>query len=441
PTGRTKHLFSKAEFGDCRAHIEFMVPKGSNSGVYFQGRYEVQVLDSWGVETPGHGDCGGIYQRWDDKREPKGYEGHPPRVNAARAPGEWQSFDVVFRAPRFDSDGNKIENARFVEVVHNGVLVHENVSLNGPTRSSRYNDEKPMGLLMFQGDHGPVAYRNIWVTPYSDLPAERGATPMNHFFAMSTGTVDKKHATPALQAAMVKELGYDGTDYLGISKLENLGDYLTAMDQCGVPVFAIYVEIWIDAGADHWNPALPDALALLKGRGTVVWASVRSKKHASSSPEGDAEGVEALRALADLAAANDLLVSLYPHTSFWIERVEDAVRLAKNIDHPDVGATFNLCHWLMVDGENLDARLELAAPHLSMVTISGADAGGDNWKALIQNLDQGTYDVGLVLKKLDALGYRGPIGLQGYGIGGDVYRNLENSMTAWRALQANRTVK
>jgi len=162
PTGRTSNLFSKVEHGDVIAHIEFVVPKGSNSGVYFQGRYEVQILDSWGVQHPKYGDCGGIYQRWKDG---KGFEGHPPRVNASRPPGQWQTFDVVFRAPRFDANGRKIANACFVKVVHNGVVIHENVEVSGPTRAAAFSEEKPTGPLMLQGDHGPVAYRNIWLQP------------------------------------------------------------------------------------------------------------------------------------------------------------------------------------------------------------------------------------------------------------------------------------
>ena len=161
PRGRTRNIFSKHEHGDVEAHIEFMVPKGSNSGIYFEGRYEIQVLDSWGVKKLKHGDCGGIYQRWDGKRKPPGFEGHPPRVNASLPPGEWQTFDVVFRAPRFDKEGKKIANAVFVKVVHNGKVVHENVEVTGPTRAGAFRDEKPTGPLMLQGDHGPVAYRNI----------------------------------------------------------------------------------------------------------------------------------------------------------------------------------------------------------------------------------------------------------------------------------------
>jgi len=167
PQGRTSHLFSKFEHGDVEAHIEFVVPKGSNSGVYFQGRYEVQILDSWGVEKPKFGDCGGIYQRWQNGR---GFEGRGPDVNASRPPGEWQVFDVIFRAPRFDQQGNKIAPARFVKVVHNGRVVHQNVDLSGPTRAAAFRDEKPTGPLMLQGDHGPVAFRNIWLRPLPQEP-------------------------------------------------------------------------------------------------------------------------------------------------------------------------------------------------------------------------------------------------------------------------------
>ena len=160
--GHRGDLVSELEFGDVEVHVEFMVPEGSNSGVYLQGRYEIQILDSHGKESPQHDDCGGIYQRWDDNRDPRGYEGHPPRENAARPPFQWQSYDIVFRGPRFDADGNKVANARFVKVMHNGVVVHEDVELTGPTRGG-FTGEAAEGPLRLQGDHGPVAYRNVRV--------------------------------------------------------------------------------------------------------------------------------------------------------------------------------------------------------------------------------------------------------------------------------------
>lgn len=158
PTGKTCNLYTEAEFGDCEAHIEFCVPRGSNSGIYFMGSYEIQVFDSYGKSDVTFSDCGGIYARWINDQN---VEGHAPRVNASRAPGEWQTFDVVFRAPRFDAAGNITAKPRFEKVLHNGQLVHENVELNGFTRAALIEKPAPRGPIMLQGDHGPVAYRNI----------------------------------------------------------------------------------------------------------------------------------------------------------------------------------------------------------------------------------------------------------------------------------------
>jgi hypothetical protein len=162
PKGTTSNVFTEFEHGDLAAHIEFMIPKGSNSGIYFQSRYEIQVYDSFGVEKdkyPGI-ECGGIYPRWINNSE---HEGHSPRINASLPPGQWQSFDVVFQAPKFDASGKKIANAKFVKVVHNGQLIHENIEVTGPTRAAAFEDEKTLGPILFQGDHGPIAYRNVSV--------------------------------------------------------------------------------------------------------------------------------------------------------------------------------------------------------------------------------------------------------------------------------------
>jgi len=158
PTGRTANLYTEYVHGDCELHIEFVVPKGSNSGVYFMGKYEIQVLDSWGETGLKFGTCGGIYARWINERA---VGGEPPRVNASKPPGEWQAYDVIFRAPRFSASGQKIAHAKFERVIWNGVVVHENFEVDGPTRAAMPGDEAPKGPLMLQGDHGPVAYRNV----------------------------------------------------------------------------------------------------------------------------------------------------------------------------------------------------------------------------------------------------------------------------------------
>jgi hypothetical protein len=161
--GRTHNLISESKHGDCIVKLEFNVPKGSNSGVYLQGRYEIQIFDSFGIPSNRvkHSDCGGIYQRYIES-EGKGYEGHPPAVNASKAPGEWQTLTIQFKAPRFDSEGKKISNAKFIKVKHNGITIHENVEVTGPTRAATWlNDETALAPLMLQGDHGPIAYRKI----------------------------------------------------------------------------------------------------------------------------------------------------------------------------------------------------------------------------------------------------------------------------------------
>jgi hypothetical protein len=155
-------LVTEQEFGDVEVHVEFCIPKHSNSGIYLMGRYEVQVYDSFGVEKdqyPGI-ECGGIYPRWISE---KNVEGHSPRMNASKPAGEWQTFEITFRAPRFEAGGKKLENAKFVRVIHNGKIIHENVEVTGPTRATLWEDEKPTGPLRLQGNHGPVAYRNLTI--------------------------------------------------------------------------------------------------------------------------------------------------------------------------------------------------------------------------------------------------------------------------------------
>ena len=422
PTGKTTHLLSKQQFGDVHAHLEFMVPKGSNSGVYFMGRYEVQVFDSFQKESDYPGiECGGIYQRWDENRTPKGFEGHSPRVNASRAPGQWQTFDVVFRAPRFDENGRKLANACFEKVVHNGVLVHEDVEVTGPTRSGVSGDEQPLGALMLQGDHGPVAYRKVWLAPAGPNP----------FFALDNGVIDEKHQTARAQVEMLAELGYAGIS-VGLDRCPSIPELLGELDKRGLQLFTVYAGINIDPGQEPYSAALKEAIQTLAGRNTMLWLFMRSGAHKASTPTGDERAVAILRELADLAARHQVRIALYPHHGFWLERIEDAVRIADKVDRPNVGTTFNLCHWLRISPEkSAESLVQEAMPRLFAVSINGADSGGQDWKTLIQTLDKGTFDMAGFLKTLADAGYTGPIGLQAYGIGGDAYDNLRRSMQAW----------
>lgn len=257
---KKSHLFTQMEHGDIDLEIDVMMPKGSNSGIYFQGRYEIQLFDSWGKETATSADMGGIYQRWDDGRG-KGnerFEGHAPSVNASRAPGLWQHFSISFQAPRFDANGNKIASARFIRVALNGVEIHKDVPVNGPTRAAAFEDEKAMGPLMIQGDHGPVAIRNIRFKKYgqeqasfSDLtysfyPIEIDEQNDNFFIdfpdavATQTGSVD----------SISRYLSPENKNYIlafnGKINLPDSGKYLFEIKAAGGAVLLIDEELVID---------------------------------------------------------------------------------------------------------------------------------------------------------------------------------------------------
>jgi hypothetical protein len=166
---------TKAQFGDCQLHIEFATDTNitgksqgrSNSGVFLMGIYEVQVLDSYENETYFDGQCGAIYKQ------------HPPLVNPSRKPGEWQTYDIIWTAPKFDEEG-KLASPAFVTVLHNGLLIQNHFQLEGDTPYNRppeykkHGDKGPIGL-QYHGNK--VRFRNIWVREIKELEHERVDEP------------------------------------------------------------------------------------------------------------------------------------------------------------------------------------------------------------------------------------------------------------------------
>jgi hypothetical protein len=152
------NIYTAEKFGDCRIELEVMIPKGSNSGIYISGEYEIQILDTFGKEKPGPGDMGGVVGI------------AAPRASADTPPGHWQKFVIEYLAPRFDAAGAKVKNARLLKVILNGQTIHENLELPGFTPSGLNEKEAPTGPLLLQGNHGFVAFRNIQITP---LPESR----------------------------------------------------------------------------------------------------------------------------------------------------------------------------------------------------------------------------------------------------------------------------
>ncbi len=271
-------------------------------------------------------------------------------------------------------------------------------------------------------------------------PATKGVPVRNAFFAMDTCT--KVHypasdvLSPDAQLDLLKELGYAGIAWTA----GNPGETRAVAEGCkkrGLKLFAHYLGATLHRDKLEMPAPWRDEIDALAGSGALVWIHIGSPDYGKSSPDGDAIAVAGLREVAAYAAARKLRVALYPHVGDWTERIQDCIRVAAKAGRRNLGVTFNLCHCLQLGDEaNVSELLGQAMPHLFMVTINGADAGagGRGWDRLIQTLDRGTYDVGIVLRRLQDLHYAGPIGLQGYGIPGDTRENLERSMAGWRKL-------
>jgi sugar phosphate isomerase/epimerase len=279
----------------------------------------------------------------------------------------------------------------------------------------------------FVGALAPVAMgvgvRGVW-----------GGESRFPFFALCMDTHDSKKRSLAEQAALLSDLGYDGAGHLW---LDNVRERLDTLDAAHLKLFQIYITLNVGTGAKQpYDPRLSEVLPLLKNRGTSIAVLVSGGK--PSDEALDQRAVELVREMAGMAQPYGVRVALYPHVRNWVERVEDAVRVARKADRPNVGAMFNLCHWLKIaDESQLTPLLETAMPHLFAVTINGTDTGAEiksgkgNW---IQPLDAGSYDIYGFLRTLKGLGYAGPIGLQCYGIQGDAREHLTRSIAAWRSL-------
>jgi hypothetical protein len=227
-------LYFNLQHGDIDLEMDYTMAKGANSGIYLQGRYEIQLLDSWGTVNPKSSDNGGIYERWDDSKPDgmKGYEGHAPRQNASRAPGLWQHIRISFQAPKFDEKGLKIANAKVLYIWLNGVLIQENVELSGPTRGAYDTKESALGPLRLQGDHGAVAFKNISYTNFdkahptvSDLKytVYKGNFPVEPDY--KTLKAEAQGVTPVLTSNEVKLANEFLLKYTGTIHINEAGAY------------------------------------------------------------------------------------------------------------------------------------------------------------------------------------------------------------------------
>ena len=255
------------------------------------------------------------------------------------------------------------------------------------------------------------------------------------FFAMDTAA---KQA-PAECAEVLAELGYAG---LG-GRPATAKAHAAALQAKGLVFFNGYHVADFAHGEAELSPDLKKAVDDLAGTGGTLWLAIRKVQlpiplGIKMPPEyGDTVVVPSLRQLIAYANPKGVKISLYPHAGFWAAQFETCVRVAAKVDNPSLGVTFNLCHWLKVEGSERDPLplIKDALPRLNFITINGADTGDTQklgWDKLIQPLGLGTYDVGAFVSKARAAGYRGPFGFQGYGIKMEPKELLKETMEGWK---------
>lgn len=249
--------------------------------------------------------------------------------------------------------------------------------------------------------------------------------------AQGTFTLEEYEA----RVRQCREMGYAGAE---VSVGPDFAQKKAILLEQGLKPFATYVGIRVNDPENPFVPGLREAIEGLKGTGAVVNLYLLGVPSGQEIEKNDPIAVRHIRQVADWAAESGLKVALYPHAFFYVDKVEDAVRLIQKADRPNLGLIFNLCHWLKVQGPgDLDGVLQAAKPYLYCVSVNGADAGGQDWDALIRPLGEGDFDVAIVVKKVREIGYTGPFGLQCYNINLQPEDHLGRSIRAWKTIWAD----
>jgi sugar phosphate isomerase/epimerase len=250
----------------------------------------------------------------------------------------------------------------------------------------------------------------------------------NPVFAYEFGDI-----SPAQQAGFAREYGFEGTVF---DHAQQIPERLRALDEAHLQLFFLWLTVDISSGQIKYEPGMETAIEALQGRGTVVWVAVQGGD-AGGGAGAEERAIQAVDRISDLASQSNLRVALYPHYGFYLARFRDVVRVAERVGRSNVGVTFNLCHELRSGFDPQFAQLmEKAMPRLYGVTINGADRQGRDWNTLIQPLGRGDYDVTELVRTITKAGYRGPFGIQCYGLKGDPGVYLKQSMAAWHAISA-----
>jgi len=238
------------------------------------------------------------------------------------------------------------------------------------------------------------------------------------------------------QAKLAKHLGYQG---ISGSTEDSYFEFRKGLDKAGLAMPETYISLKIDSGIPNYNPLLKELIKDSKDRDLLITLHLHSELYKNNKEKGDVRFAEVLTELADYAAKYNVKLAVYPHFSFYCESVDHMLKLVKMVNRPNLGAVFNLCHFLKVEGQlNLEEQVKKAVPYLFMVSISGADTGDTrnmDWDRLIQPLGKGSFDTYSLVKLLKDNNYKGKFGLQCYNIKMDCEPALTQSMNTWKEYQ------
>lgn len=267
-----------------------------------------------------------------------------------------------------------------------------------------------------------------------------GQTLDNQLFVFNNGVKDSIYDTVEEQLRLLVDNGYEGMEK---ERLDNFDEVYQALQENGLQLFTIYVNINLDNPDQPHDPRLEEVFRKIAGTEAMPWFFVTSQQYPPSSAEYDTLAVSILQRVADLAQQYDVRVMLYPHRNFWIEKVEDAIRVARKVNRRNLGMTFNLCHYLanrymlkQDPTEQLPTLAKAATPYLLAISLNGADTTpadpNDIWESFIQPLGEGSFDTYAFLKTFLDLGFDGPVGLQCYSIDQDKAVHLKKSKETWQ---------
>ncbi len=266
-----------------------------------------------------------------------------------------------------------------------------------------------VGCVTTAGNHSQKQYRD------------------GRFFAMNISH-DARGEPVEKRLRWAKQAGYTGQHEL---RIENVAKVIEAYDSENMRLSAVYISA--DLVENNLPENLDAAFEAIKGHKPLIWLTFSGAE--PSTTNFDDKVVAIVQKVADLAAKYDMQVALYPHFKFYTEKIQDVLRIAKKANRKNIGVTFNLCHFLKVEnGIEWKKALKQSGENLFAVTICGADVDGEDWSALIQPLDKGTFNVAELLAYLDEIKFTGLIGVQDYGVTGDPAETLKRSFNAYQEM-------